>query len=263
MAHNLPPKGGFFLSQMLIQGGAEVLFWIRVMSDHARFIKDSLHPEQPNQLLITVNLITVWERLGQKVKGFHKIEATMVDEILGAVLSFREYQRELLGATLRHDSVTALSPTFYNHMLNELEEFLKVLSENQTGKVVNSGSLGNHLVWILDAAGHAAIIGSNLDKVESLYREEAKAFESAFDKMYLKTVELAGYYRSDSETVKPVLYFFNRQICELMKDFIGFLTELKEGLAQHQILGNLNSLIPDHMVREENYYLQKVEEANN
>jgi hypothetical protein len=247
------------LSCALNQGGVEVLFWIQIMSDHACFIKNSLQPDNPNQLLIAENLIAVWDRMRQKMKEVRAVAPDVVDEILGVVLSFREFKRELLGATLRHDRVTTLPPTFYNHMLNELEEFLKVLSEIQAGSVISCNTLGNHLVWVLDAAGHAAIIGSNLDKAEALYREEAKAFENAFDKMYLKTVELTGYYRSDSEAVKPVLQWFNRQVTELMKEFISFLTELKEGIAQHQILGNLCSLLPDHMIQEENYYLQKIE----
>jgi hypothetical protein len=242
--------------------GLEILFWIQIMRDHVRFIKDALQPDHPNQLLIAENLIAVWNRMEQKMKDDQAVAPDLVDEILGAVLSFREYQRELLGATLRHERVTALPPTFYNHMLNELEEFLKVLSEIQAGSGISSSVFGNHLIWVLDAAGHAAMIGSNLDKAEAMYREETKAFENVFDKMYLKTVELAGYYRSEPEAVQPVIQRFTSQITELMKEFISFLTELKTGIARHQILGNLSNLLPDHMIREENYYLQKIGAAS-
>jgi hypothetical protein len=256
--HNLPPKGGFFLSQEHNQFSVELRFWLKIMSDHARLIKSSLQPDNPNQILIAVNLINIWERLCHKFKGDHEFDADLVEEILSAGLSFREYQRELLGSSLRQEQVTTFPPTFYNHLLNELEEFLKFINELQTGEESSGSMLGNHLVWVLDAAGHATFIGSNLDPAEALYREEAKAYENAFLKMYYKVVEMAGYYRSDLEAVRPVLLRFNRQITELMQEFICFLSELQEGLAQQQILGNLHSWLMDHMIREEKYYLRKI-----
>lgn len=245
------------MSQDVSQDKVELLFWAKIMADHARMIKDSLHPDNPNQLMIAANLIAVWEKFGHKLAG-REFEPTISEEMLSAGLSFREYQRELLGSSLRQESVTTLTPTFYNHLLNELEEFLKFINEIQSGDECLISDLGTHLVWILDGAGHAAVIGSNLDQAEALYREEARAFESAFIKMYHKAVEIAGYYRSESEAVLPVLQRFNRQITVLMDQFIEFLSELQEGLEKHQILGNLHSWLIDHLIREEKYYLQKI-----
>jgi hypothetical protein len=253
------------LSKAPNQCGAAILFWAQIMSDHARFIKEALQPDNPNQLLIVVNMNNIWERLGHKLKNIAEVGPELGEEILGVALSFRELQRELLGAALRRLPITALPPTFYNHLLNELEELLLTLSEIRSSEdsVINHNVLRHHLVWVSDTAGHAALIGSKLDQAETMYREEAKAFENAFSKMYLKTVELAGYYRSDAAAVAPVLLRFNRQIMELLHEFLNYLAELKEGLDQLHILGTLSSLLVDHMIREENYYLQVINQEVN
>jgi hypothetical protein len=248
------------LSKAPNQSGTELFFWSQIMREHTCFIKDSLQPDNPNQLLIIVNMNNIWEKLGHKLKSTREVGPELVEEMLSVALSFRELQRELLGAVLRHLPVTVLPPTYYNHLLNELEELLIVLSEIRSkDSTVKHNVLRDHLVWVSDSAGHAAFIASKLDQVETMYREEAKAFENTFDKMYLKTVELAGYYRSDAAAVAPLLSRFNRQITELLREFIHYLVELQEGVDQLQILGTLNSMLIDHMAREGNYYLQKIE----
>jgi hypothetical protein len=246
------------LSREANQNPVELLFWTKIMSEHARLIKDSLLPDNPNQVLIAGNIFNTWEKFSHKLKASRELDPDLTDELINAGLSFREFLRELLGSSLGQGRVTTLAPSFYNHLLNELEEFLKNSNEIQTRGGCSGVTLGTHLVWVLDAAGHAALIGSNLDQAEALYREEARAFESAFNKMYLKAVELAGYYRGGPAMVQPILLRFNRQITELLQEFIKFLSEIQAGLAQHQIAGNLHSWLLDHMIREEHYYLKKI-----
>ncbi|HYH04371.1 MAG TPA: DUF2935 domain-containing protein [Bacillota bacterium] len=244
------------MSEVIYRPEEALLFWLEVMADHARFIKDGVKPGNPNTVLVAENFINLFDRLLQKVTT--GVEQTIINEILATIMSFREFKRELLGQSLRKMPVTDLSPTFYNHMLNELEDFLHVLNQLQSGAMINDNILGEHLIWVLDAAGHAAIVMSELDKVEYLYREEAKAYENSFDKMYLKAVEIAGYFRSDAAAVQPVLQGYNRQICNLMNDFIEYQTELKAGTMTLEVVGPLVPLVLDHMLREEQYYLKQL-----
>jgi hypothetical protein len=246
------------LSQSLNPMAAELLFWLAIMADHASLIRSSIMPQNSHQLLVAENFYVVLQREVHKIKAAPTLETAALEEILATLLSLREFKRELLGATLSRAAVTRLSPSIYNLMLNELEEFLRILGELQAGGVSDDSALGRHLLWIFDAAGHAALLTQVLDRAEYLYREEAKAYESAFDKMYLKAVAQAGFYRSEATWVEQSLRHFNRQMLELMKEFVAFLTELQTGTEKSQILSNNDKLLPAHMIREANYYLQKI-----
>nr|WP_318153096.1 DUF2935 domain-containing protein [Metabacillus arenae] len=71
----------------------------------------------------------------------------------------------------------SLSPTFISHMVNELEEAMRLFSYYRKGEkppVVHP--LHHDLLWLLDAAGHAGAIDANLDRVETKLKEKGRKF---------------------------------------------------------------------------------------
>ncbi len=238
----------------------ELLFWLQIMGDHARFIKSSLQVGDNNLVMIAANFIQLFDKMLDKARQGNDIEpgGEMVSEITTGVISFREFKQELLSDRLRNLPVTSLTPTFYNHMLNELERFLAVLTVGTPDGAAKESVLGEHLLWSLDASGHAAALACDLDKVEYGLRSEAELFLTRFDELYIKAVELTGYCRSNPPAVLPVLEAYNVEIVKIMQDFMGYLEELKEKILRDRVLSRLSPLIPDHMYREECYYLHKI-----
>jgi hypothetical protein len=233
------------------------------MGDHARFIKGSLSPDQASFSMVAENFIQIFDRFYERVSrpDDHRETSGLIGDINTAVLSLREFKRELLSIRLQNRPVTSLGPTFYNHMLNELEDFLKILADYQAGKANTDNVLGLHLLWSLDAAAHAAILGADLDKVEYRLQKLAKDFEKRFDHLYIKAVELTGYFRSKPPAAGPALERFNLEIAAEIQKFMEFLIELCQGVIHQQILGRMLPLEPDHMWREECYYLRKIAEV--
>jgi hypothetical protein len=238
----------------------ELRFWLQIMGDHARFIKSSLNPDQTNLVMIAGNFIEVYDRLLEKVRQLSAVKEPHLTEITQLTLSLRDFKRELLADRLKNLPTTVLPPTFYNHMLNELEDFLKVLADIETGGQNQGSIIGQHLLWSLDAAAHATSIGSDLDKVEYKLQEIAKKFEQSFDHFYIKAVEITGYFRSCPPSILPVLEAYNIQMTDQMKGFMIYLEDLKKGVIQQRVFGRLEPLVPDHMYREECYYLCKIAE---
>ena len=238
----------------------ELVFWLQIMGDHARFIKASLLPGNDNPVMIAANFIQLFDNLLDKAREGNDFEpgGELVSEVTAGVISLREFKRELLSVRLRNLPVTSMTPTFYNHMLNELEGFLAVLTMGIPEGLAKENILGEHLLWTLDASGHAGALASDLDKVEYSLRAEAKLFFTRFDGLYIKTVELTGFYRSNPPAVQPVLESFNFEIVKAIQDFMGYLEELEEKVLKSMVLSRLSPLIPDHMYREECYYLHKV-----
>jgi hypothetical protein len=245
------------LSALKNKAVTELDFWLRIMGDHARLIKASLLPGDANPVMVAENFREIFDRLVEKLKNDRR-ELEFCNEILTTVISFREFKRELLGESLRNNEVTSFSPSVYHHMLNELEEFLKVIQDLQSDTPLYDNILACHLLWISDAAGHAALMQSVLDKMEYRYRDEAKAFENAFDKIYLAGVTIAGFFRCDALTAQSKLEAYTCGNAGLIGEFMGFLREIKAQAEQNRLTGNVSPLIPDHMLREERYYLQKI-----
>jgi hypothetical protein len=162
--------------------------------------------------------------------------------------------------SITSDLKSHLPPTFYNDMLNELEEYLFILNSLMNGQNPLQGALHYHMLWLSDAVGHASSISSNLDMVEKDYTGRAYEFEVQFQKLYIKSLMLNGYLRTQLEDF-PALNRLNEQARDAITDFMGFLENIRDQRMDQKVLGIMMPLMADHMAREECYYLWKLSES--
>lgn len=239
-------------------------FWLQILGDHSRFIFHSLSPNEIQEIKQADAFIQTFDSLldyARKHLSDVEIEA-LNQKALHQTLSLRAFKLHLLERHLVGKIAISLPPTFINHMVNELEEYQRILeayaSSNQTPSF---HPIHYHLIWLSDAAGHAASITSQLDMVEYDYQQKSRRFTSQFEHFYLKAVELAGYLRTNLENF-PALNFFNHQAEMEIQLFQVFLQELKELRLRDELLGVFSPLMADHMSREECYYLMKLSEVS-
>ena len=236
-------------------------FWLQILGDHSRFIYEALAPVQKEEIEKASIFIRVFDTLLDDAKSIDSIELTEKAEV--ETIKLREFKLELLRKHLIGKIKIHLSPTFINHMINELEEYLSILNHLKAGQVPPIyHELHHHLVWLLDAAGHSEAISSNLDGVEKRLREKSDSFTKQFEDFYLKAVEMAGYLRTNLAEF-PALEKFNSDTQLEIKLFQGFLKEIEELRLSKQALGTFAPLMADHMLREECYYLMKLSESAN
>ncbi|ANB56229.1 hypothetical protein GFC29_909 [Anoxybacillus sp. B7M1] len=234
-------------------------FWLQVLGDHARFIYEALAPVEKEDIATAYQFIQAFDRLLGKTDSENWSQLTLAAE--AEALRLREFKLHLIRKHLLGQIKIHLSPTFLNHMVNELEEYLRLLSyfkANQMPPV--SHELHHHLIWLLDAAGHAGIISSNLDDVEKSLKKKSKKYQKNFEAFYLKAVELTGYLRTNLSSF-PALKKMNSDAALEIKLFQQFLQELEELELSAQALGTFTALMADHMFREECYYLMKLAES--
>ncbi|MEH7236911.1 DUF2935 domain-containing protein [Bacillus sp. JJ1562] len=241
----------------------ETQFWMQVLGDHSRFIHDSLALSEKERIAKTEKFITTFDRLldlARQPLQPNQIIA-VIHEGRTAAEQLRVLKLDILKNQLIGNVKISLSPPFVNHMVNELEEWLRVSSFLVEGKSVPpTHALHHHLIWLLDAAGHAGVIVSNLDRVEKNLLQKSEKFVKEWEDFYLKAVELVGFLRT-SQYEFPALSRFNNDVEIEMKIFKGFLEELEEMELSKEILGVLTPLMADHMAREECYYLIKLAES--
>ena len=243
----------------------ELRFWLQILGDHGRFIYDTLSPGEKTYVKQAENSIEVFDGLLEDLRSNPKLAGTDLKNILNRTVeagqSLRKLKLSVLKGHLTGDVTTQLPPSFINHMVNELDEALRVFSYLVKGVVPPEvHPLHHDLIWLLDAAGHAGAIHDNLDHVEYDLRKKGKHFMEGWEDFYLKAIELAGYLRANV-THFPALSKFHKDIELEMIIFKMFLRELEEMELNKETLGVFTALMADHMAREECYYLIKLAET--
>lgn len=239
-------------------------FWLQVLGDHGRFIRDSLSSLEREEVQKAMAFIHTFDHLLQQARASLSTEEwiQLAKEAYQASIQIRTFKLHLIQRHLTESIHLQLSPTFINHMVNEVEEYIRILHHLCRGEVPPlQNPLHHHLVWLLDAAGHAGAIEDNMDAVEKRLKKKSHHFTTHFEQFYIKAVELAGYMRTNLRNF-PALDRFNSQVELEIAVFKRFLGEIEELRLTNQALGVLSPLMADHMAREECYYLIKLSQVS-
>lgn len=235
-------------------------FWLQILGDHGRFILNVLSPKETKDIQLAEQFINGFDSLLALARnaGSDAEISAITKQAHSWTVEFRKFKLDLLERAILGKVVIGFTPTFLNHMVNELEEYLRILNELVAGKPVPKyGAIHHDFLWLPDAAGHAGAIASDLDLMEKRLMEKSKQFEKHFEDLYLKSIELAGYMRTNLKDF-PAFRRFHSEVNVEMKLFVAFLNELEQMELTAEVLDRIAPLIPDHMMREECYYLTKL-----
>lgn len=237
-------------------------FWLQILGDHSRFMLNALSPQETEEIQRAMGFINIFDSLleeaRQELSGANLTALTQqAYQYAGEIRAFKLH---LLKRHLAGEIKIQLSPTFFNHMLNELEEYMTILCTLMSGNMPSFHPVHHHLLWLSDAVGHAAGVMSNLDEVERPFIKKSMEFQKEFADLHDKVEEIAGYMRTGLDKF-PALDCFNCQAEKTMVPFKEFLEELLERRLSKKLLGTLMPLMADHMAREECYYLTKLSQV--
>lgn len=252
----------FSLSDYVKSAVFEHRFWLQVLGDHARFIHDSLYPSEKDDIAKAAYFIQQFDQLLAQVKMLNESNMQpFINKVEETANQLRAYKLSIIKRHITSNMKIHLTPTFINHMVNELEEYLLILSFLKQGKVPPIfHELHHHLLWLVDASGHAGAINDRLDGVEKRLKEKSHVFTKHFEQFYLKAIELTGYLRTNVDKF-PALSKFNHDVEVEIGLFKTFLNELEEMELNAEVLGVFSVSMADHMAREEQYYLLKLAQS--
>ncbi|PLT35054.1 DUF2935 domain-containing protein [Bacillus sp. V5-8f] len=237
-------------------------FWLQVLGDHSRFILNTLAPTEAQDIQKAQYFKQNYDAMLNGLPNLSENQLVpFTSNVKQLTLRFREFKLSLIRRHLNGTIKINMTPTFINHMVNELEEYLNVIGYLEKGeKPPIFHELHHHLLWLIDAAGHAGIINDTMDAVEKDLKLKSAVFSKKFEDFYLKAVELTGYLRTNLDKF-PALQKMNKDVKLEIELFRVFLGELEEYELSEQTLGIFSALMADHMAREECYYLMKVAES--
>lgn len=243
------------------QAWFEHRFWLQILGDHSRFIHSALAPKEKQDVQLAEQFIRLFDQLLEQARSKQASLAEVTANAYRAAEQLKAFKLDLLDRLLLGKVTIAFTPTFLNHMVNELEEYMRILASLLEGKGVPVfPSLHHDLLWLPDASGHAATIAAELDPTEKKTIKKSEQFEKHFNQFYLKAVELAGYFRTMRDHY-PALSKFHNDVNLEMAVFMAFLQELEELEISNELLSRIDPLMPDHMFREECYYLLKLSQS--
>ncbi|MFD0670110.1 DUF2935 domain-containing protein [Cohnella sp. GCM10027633] len=235
-------------------------FWLQILGDHSRFILGTLSPEETKDAQTAAAFIPAFDRLLEKARNAsNETEAKAIDKpAFELTVALRQFKLDLLRRTLLGKVKIMLTPSFLNHMVNELEEYWRILTELVAGRPVPAfDALHHDFLWLPDAAGHAAAIAADLDATEKPLILKSEQFETHFQQLYMKSIEMAGFMRTELKDY-PAFRRMHKDIDIELKLFVAFLREIEEMELSAEALDRISPLMPDHMMREECYYLTKL-----
>lgn len=234
-------------------------FWLQIMGDHARFIFFSLAPNEVEYLQRSQDFIISYDQLLEQ--SDNQLTAQELDilnrQAYQLTYQFREFKLLLLALTLSSDIKTHLPSSFFNDMLNELEEYMFLINSLMNGHPAQFHPIHYHLLWLTDAIGHSASVAANLDLIERDLIDKSHFFEMMFTDLTLKATMMNGYLRTQLPGF-PALNRLNEQAENAILQFKEFLESIRDQRMDGRVLGTLFPLMADHMAREECYYLWKL-----
>lgn len=272
----------------------ESWFWASVLRDHATFIHDGLAPherkwaeaaalfqrrmatltEEAQALAHSMGLegpagsyavdgapreILLTRFRGPEFQQYRQAAEGLAERVTDSLQSMKGFKEELIQRKLDCAISLQVPPTLLQHMVNEAEEGYRALSgvREAANLPPSLEALHHHLLWLPDAAGHAAFLRSGADGIEKQLIEQTGQFAEIFSGMQLKAMELYAMLRIAPRMV-GALRRLNRDSMAEIATFRAFLAELREHLEGCEVLGNLTPLFADHMLREELYYTEKI-----
>lgn len=240
----------------------EQLFWMQVFGDHARFFLDTLSAKEEEDVKKATYFKNEYDKWYEESKKLTERNVqNQLQQTKKLTNQLRDFKLSIIRRQLEGDITINLPPTFINHMVNELEEYFNVLQYLEKGESPPIfHELHHHLVWLLDAAGHAQGINDSMDMVEHKIKMKSFDFVNDFKEFYVKAVELAGYLRANVDSF-PALKRMNEEVKLEIELFMIFLDEIKELELTDQVLGTFSVIMADHMAREECYYLMKLAQS--
>lgn len=241
----------------------EIEFWSQIMKDHGVFLYNSLAPNENEAISLALHYTNVFGTINLEATNTKISNEELIKYSRAALTQFIDFKSFILSNLINCKIKIGMTPSFINHMINEAFEFLRVL--NIADKIISYDKilelLRLHNIWLHDASCHASSIAAKIDPLNASLINQAEEFAKKFDALSKNAFQSYLMYE------RTRLYFnsidtLNKEIIIALTEFNYFLKNIEELRANCNIFasGTLIPLLPEHMIREEQYYISKIKE---
>jgi len=235
----------------------ELKFWLRIMEEHAQFIKAGLPCDNGVLIGEADNFQQEFAELrarAERVQSQRQF-AELVDDTQTVVGDFYRYKRRLLHMVLTCQFVGHNFALLLDHMSREAEYLLMLLATLGTGRpLYQSAGAREVAFWLRLMADHGEFVVHRLDPSERTMVETAEAFAGEFDALYLQGRDFVSMLRGATDEVPSFRRFLQdvRVSTIRLRDFKRAAEKL---IAECRLVGLIPALLADHLRREAEHFL--------
>lgn len=235
----------------------EMKFWLRIMEEHALFIKAGLPCENTaliNQADTFQQEFAALRVRVERVQAEKKF-AELVADTQTVVEDFYRYKRRLLHLVLTCQIGGCNFALFLDHLSREAEYFLRLLSKLGSGQQPYQVAAAREAeFWIRLMEDHTEFISHRLDPSERTLLATAEGFSDEFDGLYLQSRDFVSMLRGEPDEVPSFRRFLQdvRVSTMRLRDFERAAEAL---IAECKVVGLIPALLADHVRREADHFL--------
>jgi hypothetical protein len=235
----------------------ELKFWLRIMEEHAQFIRAGLPCDSVALIGEADNFQQEFAALrarAERVQGPRQF-AALVDDTRGGVGEFYRYNRRLLHLVLTCQLLGGNFALLLDHMSREAEYFLLLLSVMGSDRpLYQAAGAREAAFWLRLMADHSEFVYHRLDPSERTLLEAACGFAAEFDELYLQGRDFVSMLRGETEEIPSFRRFLQdaRVSTIRLRDFKRAAETL---IAECRLIGLIPALLADHMRREADHFL--------
>lgn len=235
----------------------EFKFWLRIMEEHALFIKAGLPCDNMSLLSETDTFAQELAALRARAENVQspKRFAELVADAQTVVGDFYRFKRQLLHLVLTCQLAGCNFALFLDHVSREAEYFLQLLGTLAGGQPLYQVTGAREVAfWVRLMSDHSEFICHRLDPSERTLTETAGNFGAEFDELFLQGRDFVSMLRGETAEVPSFRRFLQdvRVSTMRLRDFKRAAEALA---AECKLVGLISPLLVDHVRREADHFL--------
>jgi hypothetical protein len=240
-------------------------FWLKILDDHAHFVRDYLSPAEKEYVNIANQYIRSFRYFRKRLKQINlKLDVSSPElvyfarEVHPIVYGYFSFESNLEYLRLRNEVNLNLTPSFLTGTLRENQEYLRILGYFSCGEEAPSLSLIGLLdLWLEDQAGHAELLANGLDPLERETITKAQVLSKAFISYLFTNRKMKQMEHFIHEDV-PQQTKFVHQVIHTVNEFNQLVIHVLQEYKDEQLLSRLTYRFLEHHLPETCYFLKKL-----
>ncbi len=233
-------------------------FWIQILGDYARLIRNSLYPtagievERADSFIAQIDELLQRSRqkmAGEQMKLFNQ-------QVFGGVQDFRKFILHILKHQISEKNMIVMNSSTLNEYVTDTERYMDILDTYmKSASIINP--VADNITWLLKIYMGATHLQDSIgiDFIE--YKRKASVFANAALDLYLRSYVTIGLRRTNLRSY-PALEQLMADIQNEMTRYAEYLVDLILLIKEKRLLGSITLLDLDNQYRQTCYYLTKL-----
>lgn len=240
-------------------------FWLKILDDHAHFVRDYLSPAEKEYVKVANQYIEQFTYFRRKLKDLNPQSDVSSAELIHfardvhpIVYGYFTFESNLEYLRIRNKVNLNLTPSFLTGTLLENQEYLRLLGFYSCGKDAPALSLVALLdLWLEDQAGHAELLANGLDPLEREIIDKAQVLARRFVSFLFHNRKIKQMQHFTHEHV-PQQEKFVHQVIRTVNEFTELVIRVLQEYRDKQLFSRLTYRFLEHHLPETCYFLKKL-----